>query len=178
MAGEQAPPPLRFAQVSMSLGRILHSHLSVGRPPSRPFARERKRCRGGGGASSPRQTSTPYTDSPAPEGRGRRICKEAISSPGGKLPCEEIAANPAYTPPGSNEAREGLRALSRSPGAETPRSRKADIDPAPAAQRLTLAASQTTALIRRKADIAPAPAAQRPAPAASNPTAERRRFKG
>ena len=60
----------------------------------------------------------PYTDSPAPEGRGRRICKEAISSPGGKLPSEEIAANPAYTPPGSIEVREGLRALSRSPGVE------------------------------------------------------------
>ena len=45
---------------------------------------------------------------------GRGNCKEAISSPGGKLPCEEIAANPAYTPPGSIEAREGLQALSRS----------------------------------------------------------------
>ena len=47
---------------------------------------------------------------------GRGNCKEAISSPGGKLPSEEIAANPAYTPPGSIEAREGLRALSLSPG--------------------------------------------------------------
>ena len=37
---------------------------------------------------------------------------------GGKLPSEEIAANPAYTPPGSIEVREGLRALSRSPGVE------------------------------------------------------------
>ena len=40
---------------------------------------------------------------------GRGNCKEAISSPGGKLPSEEIAANPAYTPPGSIKAREGLR---------------------------------------------------------------------
>ena len=38
---------------------------------------------------------------------GRENCKEAISSPGGKLHCEEIAANPAYTPPDSIEAREG-----------------------------------------------------------------------
>ena len=38
---------------------------------------------------------------------GRGNCKEAISSPGGKLPYEEIAANPAYTPPDSIEAREG-----------------------------------------------------------------------
>ena len=66
---------------------------------------------------------------------GRGNCKEAISSPGGKLPYEEIAANPAYTPPGSIKAREGLRALSRSPGAGMPRSHKADIIPAPAAQR-------------------------------------------
>ena len=60
------------------------------------------------------------------------------------------------------------RALS---GEGTPRSRKADIHLAPAAQRPAPAASKATALIRRKAPIDPAPAAQRLAPAASQATA-------
>ena len=47
---------------------------------------------------------------------GRGNCKEAISFPGGKLPCEEIAANPAYTPPDSIEALEGCDILKLSPG--------------------------------------------------------------
>ena len=90
---------------------------------------------------------------------GRGNCKEAISSPGGKLPYEEIAANPAYTPPGSIKAREGLRALSRSlrgRNAAQPQSRYP-----PRARRAAASPCRllTTALIRRKAAIAPAPAA-------------------
>ena len=143
------------------LSEFALAHWSGGKPPSRPFARDRKQ----------------------------------FLLQGGKLPSEEIAANPAYTPPGSNEARGGLRALSRSPGEERraagkplssprpPRSgqpppppqqrrisaAKLPINPAPAAQRPAPAATQTTAHIRRKADIAPAPAAKRPASAATSP---------
>ena len=121
MAGEQAPPPLRFAQVTMSLGRVLHS--LTGRAASRP--------------------------------PGRSLPQGSNCFSGGKLPYEVIAANPAYTPPGSIKAREGLRALSRSPGEERraaakPCSSKAATHPAPAAQRPAPAASQTTAPIRRK----------------------------
>ena len=93
------------------------------------------------GSKLPRQTSTPSGFYCNPSDYGRKIRKEAISSPGGKLPSEEIAANPAYTPPGSIKAREGLWALSRSPGEERRRGRKAAINPAPAAQRPAPAAT-------------------------------------
>ena len=58
------------------------------------------------GSISP-ATATPSGFYCNPSDYGRKIRKEAISSPGGKLPSEEIAANPAYTPPDSIEAREG-----------------------------------------------------------------------
>ena len=40
---------------------------------------------------------------------GAETARKQFFSGGGKLPYEEIAANPAYTPPGSIKAREGLR---------------------------------------------------------------------
>ena len=126
---------------------------------------------------------------------------------GGQAPLRRNCRVSGVHAAGHELTREGLRALSHSPGAGTPRSRNAanplstprpprsgqpppppkqrrlsaanlPIDPAPAAQRPAPAASQTTALIRRKAPIDPAPAAQRPASRRHRPIAERRRFKG
>ena len=76
MAEEQAPPPLRFAQVTASLGRVLHS----------------------------------LTGQAASRHPGRSLLQGSnFFSGGGKHPDLRNCANPAYTLPGSNEAREGLR---------------------------------------------------------------------
>ena len=67
-----------------------------------------------GGASSPGRLPPLPVSAEMLRISGRGNCKEAISSPGGKLPSEEIAANPAYTPPDSIEAREGCGPLALS----------------------------------------------------------------
>ena len=60
-----------------------------------------------GGASSP-ATSTPSQFPLKSSGfPGAETARKQFLLRGGKLPSEEIAANPAYTPPDSIEAREG-----------------------------------------------------------------------
>ena len=175
MAGEQAPPPLRFAQVTMSLGRILHSHLSDGKPPSRPFARDRKQFLLRGASSPPKILPRTRRTRRRVRLKHERACGPSRALPGKNAaqPQSRAAAKPLPTPrpprSGQPPPPPKQRRLS---AANLP------IDPAPAAQRPAPAASQTTALIRRKAPIDPAPAAQRPASRRHRPIAERRRFKG
>ena len=107
--GEQAPPPLppprrrrRFPAEILLIGS------SRGLRPSRALPEAE-------GTDSP--PHHPFSDSAEIlRISGRGICKEAIFSPGGKLPSEKISTIPPHRSPGSIGSREGSHPLELSRG--------------------------------------------------------------